>query len=69
MTSLHKEANSRAPASSAVTLETVRFMARLTFTHCTLGALIWHVVNILMVYNDSVFTVLIQSNHPRVILF
>lgn len=44
-------------------------LSRLAFTHYTLGALIWHVVNILMVYNDSVFTVLIQSNHPRVILF
>lgn len=63
MTSLHGEANSRALQG-----ETVRFLAQLVFTYYSLGALIRHVVNILMVYSDGVFTVLIQSNRPRLIL-
>ena len=58
------EANSRASASSTVSVETVSSLAQPTFTYYTLGALSGHVVNIVMVYNDSVFTVLNQSNHP-----
>lgn len=68
-TSLHREANSRASASSTVPVETVSSLAQPALTYYTLSALSGHVVNILMVYNDSVFTVLIQSNHPWVIIF
>ena len=67
-TSLHKEANSRASASSAVPVETVISLAQPAFTYYTLGALSEHVVNILMVYNDCVFTVLVQANQPRDII-
>jgi len=62
-TSLHREVNSRASASSTVPEETVSSLAP-AFTHYTLSALSGHVVNMLMVYNDSVLTALIQSNHP-----
>ena len=61
-TSLHREANST--ASSSVPVETVSSLAQPTFTYYTLGALSGHVVNFLMVYNDSVFTVLILPNLP-----
>lgn len=67
-TSLHRETNSRASACSAVPVEAVSSLAQLTFTYYTLGALKRHVVNIIMVYNDSVFTALIQSNLPWVML-
>lgn len=65
-TSLHREANSRASASSTVPVETVISLAQPAFIYNTLSALSGHVVNILMVYNGSVFTVLIQFNHHSV---
>lgn len=65
-TSLHREANSRASASSTVRVESVISLAQPTLTYNTPSALTEHVINILMVYNGSMFTVLIQSHCPRV---
>lgn len=62
-TSLHREANSRAAASSTLPVETVISLAQPTLTYNSLHALTKHAVNILKVYNGCVCTVLIQPDH------